>query len=202
MYSLHYSSNAFAFCCRWSGSMNVSRSPMHCLPTYRDQLGNPNLIFIWEPYMPETISQLPGRRIWRSVTYLICYNLVEPHMPHRVCRQFGLQQNIPNRRRLYENVKAFWDMHEKDRRGKGNTLWHTIWYKYVQEWERRYGDVHNGQPIENDYSPSTEYMNWYLPRTVRYISNPAPPASAVPEEGFQDLSARQEFVVSKFFYLV
>lgn len=54
---------------------------------------------IWEPYSDDVIATLPdyylkGKDIWRTVSPLICYSIVECHLPNRVMCQFGFIQGI------------------------------------------------------------------------------------------------------------
>ncbi|CAH9087355.1 unnamed protein product, partial [Cuscuta epithymum] len=54
----------------------------------------------WMTYTTEMVEELPpaGRehyRIWRARVPLICFDIVELHLPDRVLRQFGYEQVIP-----------------------------------------------------------------------------------------------------------
>ena len=67
--------------------------------------------------MGELLDQLPyiclaDQEIWRTMSPLICFEIVEWHRPERVLRQFGMQQEIP-RACSYEQ-----QLHAVDARGR------------------------------------------------------------------------------------
>lgn len=108
---------------RWNNDLDVHRVVRHVVPAFRDQLTG---LRPEEPYSEDVLAFLPayytaGRDIWRSVTYLICWDVVEPHLPHRVMRQFGFHQSLPDMR-LTDNQIA---LHSLDRRGRANQDWST-----------------------------------------------------------------------------
>ncbi|KAL3529639.1 hypothetical protein ACH5RR_008961 [Cinchona calisaya] len=114
-----------AYGSRWDVGFDLRNAPRHVLSVFRDQLHilRPNE-FIWQPFSDELLDMLPhyctaGRDIWRAVTYLICWEIVECYLPHRIMRQFGLHQPIPDQR-LIGNQAA---LHLTDRRGRANTDW-------------------------------------------------------------------------------
>ncbi|KAL8095502.1 hypothetical protein AgCh_036802 [Apium graveolens] len=77
---------------------NTGGRTLSAIQTLLDGIG-PSL-FIWQPYSPDVISELPtycftGEHIWRYRGPLICIFIVELHCPDRVARQFGLVQTIP-----------------------------------------------------------------------------------------------------------
>ncbi|CAH9094915.1 unnamed protein product [Cuscuta epithymum] len=56
----------------------------------------------WMPYTAEMFAEFPpaGREhshIWQARVPLICFDIVELHLPDRVLRQFGFEQVIPRR---------------------------------------------------------------------------------------------------------
>ncbi|XP_047966005.1 serine/threonine-protein phosphatase 7 long form homolog [Salvia hispanica] len=74
----------------WTGPSSYTKAPQHCVELYRDQFSRMHANqFIWRPYVMRDLSAVcvEGRPIWASMTCLICWNMVEPHMPHRVLRQ-------------------------------------------------------------------------------------------------------------------
>ncbi|CDP00841.1 unnamed protein product [Coffea canephora] len=150
-----------------------------------------------EPYSEDVLASLPaycttGRDIWRSVTYPICWDVVEPHLPHRVMRQFGFHQSLPDMR-LTDNQAA---LHSLDRRGMANQDWNTTHRQYIDIWTDRRVHVQDDIVIEDTTYPSNEYVQWYREQTVIYISN----SSRFPAfpEGFQGDSARAQYLVSLF----
>ena len=66
--------------------------------------------------MGDLVAHLPAislvdQEIWRTMSPLICFDIVEWHRPERVLRQFGLQQGIP------PSCSIELDLHSMDRRG-------------------------------------------------------------------------------------
>ncbi|CDP12470.1 unnamed protein product [Coffea canephora] len=181
---------------RWNVQLDLHRVARHVVSIFRDQLtGLRDLQFIWQPYSEDVLASLPayctaGRAIWRSVTYLICWGVVEPHLPYRVMRQFGYHQSVPDMR-LTENQAA---LHSLDRRGKGNQNWITTHGAYIDVWTDRHSHVEDGVVAEDPRYPSDEYRQWYRERTVLYVSNPTRQLTF--PEGFQGDSARVQYLVS------
>ena len=55
---------------------------------------------LWESYTTDLIAHLPticqaDEEIWRTMSPLICFDIIEWHRPERVLRQFRMQQGIP-----------------------------------------------------------------------------------------------------------
>ncbi|CDP08143.1 unnamed protein product [Coffea canephora] len=180
---------------RWNNDLDVHRVVRHVVPAFRDQLtGLRPEEFMWQPYSEDVLASLPayctaGRDIWRSVTYLICWDVVEPHLPHRIMRQFGFHQSLPAMR-LTDNQAA---LHSIDRRGRANQDWSTTHKQYIDIWTDRHVHVQDGTVIADTTYLSDEYVQWYRERTVIYISNPSrlPPFP----EGFQGDSATAQYLV-------
>ena len=66
--------------------------------------------------MGDLVAHLPAisladQEIWRMMSPLICFDIVEWHRPKRVLRQFGLQQEIPQ----FCSIEL--NLHSVDRRG-------------------------------------------------------------------------------------
>ncbi|XP_071916738.1 serine/threonine-protein phosphatase 7 long form homolog isoform X2 [Coffea arabica] len=180
---------------RWNVQFDVHRVARHVVSIFRDQLtGLRAREFIWQPYSDDILASLPpyctaGRRIWTSVTYLICWEVVEPHLSNRVMRQFGYHQPVPDLR-LTENQQ---ELHSLDRRGKGNQDWLTAHRAYVEVWTDRHSHVEDGVVAEDPTYPSDEYRQWYRERTVVYVSNPT--RQLILPEGFQGDSARTQYLM-------
>uniref|UniRef100_A0A2N9J2M8 Aminotransferase-like plant mobile domain-containing protein n=1 Tax=Fagus sylvatica TaxID=28930 RepID=A0A2N9J2M8_FAGSY len=86
---------------RWRNAKDIKDVSTHVLEQYRSDFSRqrPDQV-IWEPYTDDVLSSLPeycriGQEVWRSVTPLICFQIVEWHLPNRALRQFGMQQDIP-----------------------------------------------------------------------------------------------------------
>ncbi|KAK9993864.1 hypothetical protein SO802_023567 [Lithocarpus litseifolius] len=101
---------------KWAGTMSTKNAPTHVLSAYRNQIATTRSDQ-WEPYGND-LSYLPpnfrieGSNVWRSTVPLICFWLVEFHLPDRVLRQFGLKQEQP------KDANTNRDLHKIDARGK------------------------------------------------------------------------------------
>ncbi|XP_042404956.1 serine/threonine-protein phosphatase 7 long form homolog [Zingiber officinale] len=179
---------------RWNVEFGVTRVPMHVLPAYRDAFASlqPNQ-FIWLPYEEHVLELLPsyctrGRACWRSVTYLICWEIVEAHLPNRVLRQFGMHQPIPIPRLLDKHVA----LHKMTRSGRANTNWIETHQQYIDHWRDSLNHVENGELVNDPMHASVEYMSWYWQRTVIYITNPSQRFSS---NGFQGDGETTEYLM-------
>ncbi|KAF1885190.1 hypothetical protein Lal_00029079 [Lupinus albus] len=106
----------------------------------------------------------PISDICRASVPLICFAIVEWHASDRVMRQFGLQQTIP------QDPSNFDKLHKMDLRGKNEYNWpkkHEVWIKISESREQC---VVNGVPDNETLYHHSQYMQWYLQRTKRYIS--------------------------------
>ena len=71
----------------------------------------------------DELSRLPsnfsieGSNVWRSKIPLICFWLVEFHLPNRVLQQFGLKQERS------EDVNTDCELHKIDVKGKLEENW-------------------------------------------------------------------------------
>ncbi|XP_021758775.1 serine/threonine-protein phosphatase 7 long form homolog isoform X2 [Chenopodium quinoa] len=167
--------------CRW---LRVHLSCAHTasgLPYYRDAFDHQREDqMIWQPYTEAVMDRLPeicrsDMHIWRSRAPLICFDVVEFHLPDRVLRQFGLDQPIP------QDVDTDVALHRKDRRGQRN--WEIRHSDHVHEWSRREALVVQGYPFTGTSSPAmTEYMAWYR-RITRLVITP--PSQERPPSHYQ-----------------
>jgi hypothetical protein len=121
---------------------------------------------IWEPYSEEVLNSLPtyclaGRILWGAQVPLICFHVVEWHLPYRVMRQFGFRQFVPAG---FDTSRV---LHKHDFRPQ--TDWTEKHNAYINNWEHRYDDLVQGEPVE-PWEPENEvYMNWYLRITRRFM---------------------------------
>ncbi|KAH9611123.1 hypothetical protein KSS87_001526 [Heliosperma pusillum] len=104
---------------------------------YRDALDNmrPDQ-FIWQPYPQDIFSFLPEACYddsgeWSVVSPMICFDIVEWHLPNRVARQFGWKQNIP------EPADTKPKLHKMDKRGAHSRNWADYHSSYLAMWGRR-----------------------------------------------------------------
>ncbi|RVW42730.1 Serine/threonine-protein phosphatase 7 long form-like [Vitis vinifera] len=84
----------------WRVPLSWAQNPSRVLTFYRDQLdAQTHDQVLWEPYMGDLVVHLltislANQEIWRTMSPLICFDIVEWHRPEQVLRQFGLQQGI------------------------------------------------------------------------------------------------------------
>ena len=101
--------------------------------------------------------------MWRSKVPLICFWLVEFHLPDRVLRQFGLKQEQP------EDADTNRDLHKIDARGKVDKNWRVEHAVHIQKWNNRSEYVCHGERIEEVMPRHHPYMVWYHRITRLYI---------------------------------
>ncbi|XP_042059091.1 serine/threonine-protein phosphatase 7 long form homolog [Salvia splendens] len=157
----------------WTGSYMINKAPKHSVRHYREQLSLlQNSQFIWMPYVDRQLpdSCLEINNSWRSVTYMVCWAIVEAHEPERVVRQFGGTPCIPELRDWGFNETHF----KTNRRGKAKTNWAMQNKAYIQHWERRSEFVSNHymKPLEDHVQVTRTrlYMEWYFKITITYIT--------------------------------
>ena len=122
----------------------------------------------WQPYTAAKMEGLPdicrdGQVTWRSRCPLICFDIVEFHMPDRVMRQFGLDQPIP------DTCDTQATLHGIDRRtaDKNFPVRHR---SHVDAWNDQESTIVQG---ENYTGQSLGmYMAWYRQITILHIKNP------------------------------
>uniref|UniRef100_A0A2N9IP15 Aminotransferase-like plant mobile domain-containing protein n=1 Tax=Fagus sylvatica TaxID=28930 RepID=A0A2N9IP15_FAGSY len=154
---------------RWRGIKCKKKVPTHVLESYRRSFSTILASqIIWEPYK-EILDGLPayckaGQDIWRTKSPLVCGHLIEWHLPNRVLRQFGMEQDIPG---PFDTETR---LHDVDLRGKSDTDWTIEWADYIQKWNTRAETVVTRPLLEQPISYSHPYMRWYRHITRRCIS--------------------------------
>ncbi|CAH9095095.1 unnamed protein product [Cuscuta europaea] len=136
----------------------------------------------WMPYTAEMFAELPPFRrehshIWRARVPLICFDIVELHLPDRVLRQFGYEQVIP------APIDTYVDLHRLDKRWKHTEDWALRHVRYVTVSERRAELVVIGTPTLVP-SISGDYMGWYYSITRLFVS----PSFRLPTHHYQPSS--------------
>ena len=69
-----------------------------------------------------------GQEVWCLVTPLICFQIIEWHLPNRVLHQFGMQQEIP------QPVNTKVKLHDCNLRGKVHENLRYHWRDYITIW--------------------------------------------------------------------
>lgn len=108
---------------------------------------------------------------------LICFDKAERHLPDRCLRQYGMLQPIPQDVPRWERKTRGVDG-GVDLSGKMETE--------LNEWYNRRYNIVNG----NDGVDESEYMQWYLRITRRFVGRPI------------SLSIEFQRMVSLFFFML
>ncbi|KAG9439831.1 hypothetical protein H6P81_019996 [Aristolochia fimbriata] len=98
------------------------------------------------------------------VNSLICFEIVELHVPDRVMLQFGLEQVTPP-----EDVEHVTRISRKGRARENWALYHR---DYIARWEAREESVVMGSRAHTPRHAPSDYMRWYLGATQRFIAPP------------------------------
>lgn len=104
---------------------------------------------------------------------LICFALVEWHLPDRVLRQFGHPQHEPEPMEEYRRV---------DGRGRAKTDWTLYHRHHIEIWGHRSQHIVQPRAETEGGMDVDDYLRWYRPRTVPYLSQPPerPPSEYYP----------------------
>ncbi|XP_020245031.1 serine/threonine-protein phosphatase 7 long form homolog [Asparagus officinalis] len=148
--------------CRWNVQKYFDETPARQLDFYRNELNRMKIFQMeWEPYtpfldhLPPICTEYPV--IWRARVPLICFEIVEMHVPNRVLRQFGLAQHVPQFVKKIER-KAKKGGHQKD--------WAAEHQNYIHRWNDRHFCI--VEQIESTPQES-DYYTWYWRITRRWI---------------------------------
>ncbi|OAY78948.1 Serine/threonine-protein phosphatase [Ananas comosus] len=113
----------------------------------------------WRPYTDAVLEVLPafcvqGSEVWRSLTTLICFHIVELHVPDRVLRQFGLLQHIPIH---VETIRRFTSQ------GRPDEHWGHFHAAHIERWGQRLQAIIDQHLIVGDdpVQATSIYMEWY-----------------------------------------
>ncbi|CAN6215039.1 unnamed protein product [Urochloa humidicola] len=115
---------------------------------------------IWQPYVRDEIVDMElsplctrDEALWRAQVPLICYFLVEYHLPCRVARQFGFLQHCP-----VEHNSTSQKLHKTDRRSqRGAKNWEEYHSAHILNWNNQAnfvlqgGALHRGRPYDDVY---------------------------------------------------
>ncbi|RYR13538.1 hypothetical protein Ahy_B04g070476 isoform F [Arachis hypogaea] len=120
-------------------------------------------------------------RMWRAVTALIYFAVIEWHQVDRVVPQLGGVQHIPE-----DALNVDW-LHAKD--GRGGDRWFPHYYqKWHEHWENRLDAVISIERVA-DPGPSADYLDWWYGEAQRFLSPGAafadPRGTQIPPEAYQ-----------------
>lgn len=126
--------------------------------------------FSWDPYpamayatLPEHSGMLVGT--WRSAVPLVCFDIVELHLPERVLRQYGMVQGIPPEC----NTDAH--LHRSNRMGPVSKNWSDINARHIALWDQRQEYLRQSISIDQAGVPTTpDYLPWFLSITRRWMT--------------------------------
>ncbi|RYQ88329.1 hypothetical protein Ahy_B09g095585 isoform B [Arachis hypogaea] len=128
------------------------------------------ILIVWEPYgsvdvlaviHPEILTE-EHSWLWRAVTNLIYFAVIEWHQVDRVFPQLGGVQHLP------EPMLNIEYLHSKD--GRGGDRWFPTYYRtWHQHWDDRVRSVLSVQRVP-DPGPSPEYLDWWHRVAHRILS--------------------------------
>lgn len=149
------------------------------------------LQFRWIPF-PEVYVKLldprylHGSDIWRCVVPLICWEIVELHLPDRVMRQFGLEQLIPADCDTSVNLHSI--------KSGGSKLWECCHSSYIDAWRSCRTRICQGAPTPNACIARQDYKKWFDRITRLVVGNPE--IGADPSQGYQATGSSVVMLVS------
>ncbi|XP_057952407.1 uncharacterized protein LOC131146679 [Malania oleifera] len=134
--------------------------------------------FVWAPYTDDIVADLPpgyavGSDLWVARVPLICFHIVEWHLPDRVMRQFGFRRGIPGRFCTSGVDVRGEDLHEIDGRSRGNTDRVAEHAMYVSMWVHRRDYIVEGVRADGPMRPEDPYYAWYRSITRRFVDRTA-----------------------------
>ncbi|RYR15206.1 hypothetical protein Ahy_B04g071931 [Arachis hypogaea] len=181
---------SFPLASRWSAYLPTNDGKEQRVINYRlalDRLTARDIV--WEPYSaldilavvhPEILTE-EHCRIWRAVTTLIYFVVIEWDQVDRIVPQLGRVQHIPE-----DALNIDW-LHAKD--GRGGDKWFPHYY---QAWHLHWGNRLDAViAIERvaDPGPSFDYLDWWYLEAHRFLSPGVafadPRGTEIPSKAFQ-----------------
>ncbi|RVW58989.1 Serine/threonine-protein phosphatase 7 long form-like [Vitis vinifera] len=157
---------------RWRIPLSWSHNPSpHVLTFYRDQLdAQTQDRVLWEPYTANLIAHLPticqaDEEIWRTMSPLICFDIIVWHKLERVLPQFRMQQGIP------PPCLIDMELYLVDRRGRHQYDWVTFHAQYISLWVTRSERIATTLLVITTMAFYDPYMQWYR-RIMRRLIAP------------------------------
>lgn len=118
---------------------------------------------------------------------LICFEVVEWHLPDRVCRQFGFRQDVP------ATPNTSHALHRIDMRGRAHTDWTQFHREHIDRWHHRREFLVVGVIDTAAMHYDDPYMIWYRRITRTLVGNPA----HRPIGGYIEIGSTIEIAVSR-----
>ncbi|KAE8781037.1 hypothetical protein D1007_45746 [Hordeum vulgare] len=110
----------------------------------------------WRPYTvlrqyPLSNMCLRDQHLWRVRCPMICFYAVEWHLPHRVSKQFGVQQRTPP-----DYVETSVKLHKTNRQSNKTAInWEEHHITWVDMW-----NAQRQHRVENDETPDTDEASY------------------------------------------
>ncbi|RYR48352.1 hypothetical protein Ahy_A07g034381 [Arachis hypogaea] len=181
---------SFPLASRWSAYLPPNDGKEQRVIRYRlalDRLTARDIV--WEPYSaldvltvvhPEILTE-EHSRIWRAVTTLIYFAVIEWHQVDRVVPQLGGVQHISE-----DALNVDW-LHAKD--GRGGDRWFPHYYQvWLLHWGNRLDAVISIERVA-DPGPSADYLDWWYREAQQFLSPRTafadPRGTQIPPEAFQ-----------------
>lgn len=124
--------------------------------------------------------------LWTTRSPLLCFEVVEWHLPDRVVRQFGFRQIVPA---AHDTSPA---LHTIDMRGRGRTDWMETHGQYIELWVQRRQHLVAGVIDDTPMRYDDPYMIWYRRITRPLVGNPL----HRPATGYLEVGSTVEIAVS------
>lgn len=128
--------------------------------------------FCWMPYTPNVLQKLnpicyEDVSEWRVIAPLICFEVVEWHLPERCVRQFGWHQEVP------PLCNTCVRLHGMGRRGIGLKDFAAMHAQWILQWTNRQNKLVQPGPLYRGFMDyNDEYLVWFRSITRRQISPP------------------------------
>ncbi|KAE8798975.1 hypothetical protein D1007_25698 [Hordeum vulgare] len=116
----------------------------------------------WRPYtvlrqFPLSNMCLRDQHLWRVRCPMICFYAVEWHLPHRVSKQFGVQQRTPS-----DYIEASVKLHKTNRQSNKTVInWEEHHMTWVDMWNaQRQHRVENDETLDTDKAAYLRHLEW------------------------------------------
>ncbi|CAL5058786.1 unnamed protein product [Urochloa decumbens] len=182
----------------WNNILTVHGNPGRRYTDYSNALDCLSAGHVtWEPYNRLEVQEMQlsplcmmDNEYRRSVCPLICFYIVEYHLPNRVMHQFGMLQHCPP-----EHNDTRHELHGIDRRKqRGVKNWEQKHLGHVNAWNARAGNRVYGGPVHRD-AQFNVYLDWLKGNTRLKLH------VAIDGHHIEDLPSDSEDVYDEYDYL-